>query len=174
VLTGTIMRQSDAMCTRHMATSDSAVDGQLEDLGWSGDVVGGALITVLGLLHLFGLQLGGWLGFVLLLGLWPMLGGAVAARVGRRRGGKDWGTASAVAGVFAGAAVTVVVFLTGVAGIWSGFITTAFGVTLWSTVFAVFVLFMLTWTVSSYTGGFVEQKLADAGQPADAAGADAE
>jgi hypothetical protein len=145
-----------------MATTDSAVDGQLENLGWSGDVVGGALITVLGLLHLFGLQLGGWLGFVLLLGVWPMLGGAVAARVGRRRGGKDWGTASAVAGVFGAAAVTVVMFLTGVAGVWSGFVTTAFGVTLWSTVFAVFVLFMLTWTVFSYAGGFVEQQVAGA------------
>jgi len=156
------------MLARHMATQDSAVDGQLANLGWSGDVVGGALITVLGLVHLFGLQLGGGLGFALLLGAWPMLGGAIAARVGRRRGGKDWGTASAVAGVFAGAVVTVVVFLTGVAGVWSGFITTSFGVTLWPTVFAVFVLFMLSWTVFSYAGGFVEQTLANAGQPADA------
>lgn len=153
------------MLARLMATTDSAVDGQLENLGWSGDVVGGALITVLGLVHLFGLQLGGGLGFALLLGVWPMLGGAVAARVARRRGSKDWGTASVVAGAFAAAVVTVVVFLTGVAGVWSGFLATAFGVTLWSTVFAVLVLLMLAWTVFGYVGGFVEQTLASAGEP---------
>ena len=64
----------------------------------SPDVVGAAVIVVLGLLHLFGLQVGGVVGFVVLLAGWPLVGGTVAARlspVGEER----------VAGTVAGALV---------------------------------------------------------------------
>ena len=57
-----------------MATSESSATDSLADRGWSGDVVGGAVTAVLGLIHVFGLQVGGAVGFLLLLVVWPMIG----------------------------------------------------------------------------------------------------
>lgn len=145
--------------------SESAVS--LTAGGWSGDVVGGLLASLLGVIHLFGLQLGGGIGFVLLLVGWPLVGGAVGARVERSRsGGRDWGTTSGLAGTFGALVVSLIVFLSGLSGVWSGFITTAFGNTFWPVVFAVLVVFTVSWTVFGYVGGYIEAQLAgDAGSP---------
>lgn len=129
--------------------------------GPSGDVVGGLILTVLGVLHVFGLGLGGALGFALLLVVWPLIAGAIAGRIERRRpNSRDWGTTSAVAGTFGAFATALIVILTGVAGMWSGFLTTTFGTDFAAVVFAVWVLLTLCWTVFSYAGGFVESRIA--------------
>lgn len=144
-----------------MATIESGTTDRLMERGWSGDVVGGAVTAVLGLLHVFGLQVGGAIGFLLLLVVWPLIGGGIGSRVERARDGRDWGTTSTLTGVFAALVTAVLVLLAGVAGAWPGFVTTNFGVTLWPVFFTVLVLFTLAWTVSGYAGGFVERQLAD-------------
>lgn len=144
-----------------MATQATDIVGGVRARELSGDVVGGAIVALLGLVHLFGLQFGGGLGFFLLLVVWPFLGGAIAARVERGRPtGRDWQTTSAVSGALGAVVTAVLVFLTGVAGVWSGFITTAFGSAFWAVVFAVLVLFTIAWTVFAYAGGFAESRIA--------------
>lgn len=143
-----------------MATTQSELMDRLSGQGWSGDLIGGAVTAVIGLVHVFGLQLGGTLGFLLLLVVWPVVGGAIGSRVERDRNGRDWGTTSALTGVFAALVVSLLVFLTGLASVWPGFITTTFGVTFWSVVFTVLVVFTICWTVFGYVGGFIEDQLA--------------
>ncbi|QCC47140.1 hypothetical protein [Halobellus limi] len=115
----------------------------------SPDVVGAAVITVLGLLHLFGLQVGGAVGFVVLLVGWPLVGGTVAARlspVGEER------VAGVVAGALAAITTTLLVFVVGLFGAWSGFITGTFGVTLWPVTFAMLALLTIAWSVFGLAG----------------------
>ncbi|WP_144903395.1 hypothetical protein [Halobellus captivus] len=115
----------------------------------SPDVVGGAVITVLGLLHLFGLQVGGVVGYVVLLVGWPLIGGTVAARlspVGEER------VAGVVAGAFAAITTALVVLVAGLFGAWSGFITGTFGVTLWPVVFGMLLVLTIAWSVFGLVG----------------------
>lgn len=122
--------------------------------GVRGDVVGGAVVAVLGLLHLFLLQVGGILGWLLLFVVWPLVGGAVAAFVEDRRTGSVDPTVGPLAGVFGSIVVSLLVLLTGLVGLWSGFIVTNIGVSLWPVFFAVLVSFTVLWTVFGYVGGY--------------------
>lgn len=117
------------------------------------DVVGGGVIAVLGLLHVFGLQLGGTVGFVALLVGWPLVGGSVASRLSARR--EDAQVDGAVAGTFGALLVTLVVFLTGLAGAWPSFVVTNVGVSLWPVTFAMLATLTISWTVFGYVGGYV-------------------
>lgn len=142
-----------------MGTKETAsVESGGNDL--SGDVVGGLILTAIGVIHVFGLGVGGALGFTLLLIVWPLIAGALASRVERGRpDGRDWGTTSAVAGAFGALATTLIVFLAGLAGLWFGFLTTAFGSDFWAVVFAVLIVVTISWTVFGYVGGFVETRI---------------
>lgn len=117
-------------------------------------MVGGAVMAILGLLHLFALQVGGFVGAVLLFLAWPVIGGAVATYVEDSRGGTPDLTVGAVSGVFGALVVSVVVFLTGLAGLWSNFIVANIGVSLWPVFFAVLVAFTILWTVFGFVGGY--------------------
>lgn len=123
---------------------------------WSPDVAGGAVVALLGLLHVFVLQVGGLGGFLALLVGWPLVGGVVAARLApaeaRLRG--------ALAGVFGALVVTLVVLLTGLVGLWSTFITANIGVSLWPVTFAVLLMLTVPWTVFGYTGGYLAERTA--------------
>lgn len=125
-----------------------------------GDVIGGGTVAVLGLFHLFVLGVGGWLGVALLVGLWPIAGGAAAAYVetGRRTGPLEPGLRGAVAGVFGAVATVVVVLVAGVAGLWTSFIQTTFGTELVPVTITLTVLFVVTWAAFGYVGGFAVRK----------------
>lgn len=119
------------------------------DLPASPDVLGGIVAALVGLLHVFVLQLGGLLGVALLLVVWPLIGGVVAGRLST---GEDRHVDGALAGVFGALVTTLVVLLTGFAGVWPQFVTTTFGVSLWPVTFAVLLLLTVTWTVFGYAG----------------------
>ncbi|WP_336025100.1 hypothetical protein [Halobellus salinisoli] len=122
------------------------------------DVVGAAVITVLGLLHLFGLQVGGVIGYLVLLIGWPLIGGTVAARlspVGDER------VAGTVAGAFAAITTTLIVFLIGLFGAWSGFIIGTFGVTLWPVTFGMLLVLTIAWSVFGLVGADLSVRLTD-------------
>lgn len=123
----------------------------------SGDIVGGVIIAVLGLMHLFLLGIGGMAGLMLLFFVWPIIGGAVAAYYDfaqRPERSRDLAITGGVSGVFAAVAVGVVVFLTGYFGSWTGFITDTFGVGLVTTTIGLSMLLIITWTVSAYVAGY--------------------
>lgn len=128
-------------------------NSETSSLPVTADVVGGAVIAVLGLAHLFGLQLAGTVGFAALLAGWPLVGGSVASRLSARAA--DAPVAGAVAGAFGAFTVALVVLLTGFAGAWSSFITTNVGVTLWPVTFATLATLAISWTVFGYVGGYV-------------------
>lgn len=122
--------------------------------GIRGDLVGGTVVAILGLLHLYLLQVGGVLGGLLLFVVWPLLGGAAATFVEDRRSGSVDPTVGPLAGVFGSLVVSLLVLLTGLVGSWSGFIVTNIGVSLWPVFFAVLVSFTILWTVFGYVGGY--------------------
>lgn len=122
------------------------------------DVAGGAVITLLTLLQVLAVSSGGALAFATLLVLWPLAGGAAAAFFSNRA--KDRAVDGAVAGVFAALTVTLLVLLSGFAGIWPGFVTANVGVTLWPVTFATLVATMLSWTVFGYLGGVLADNVA--------------
>lgn len=126
----------------------------------SGSVAGGVVLAVLGLLHVFVLQVSGLVGGLLLFVVWPLVGGAVAARLSEARTPPDESSLPGVlAGAYGAGVVSVVVLLAGVAGLWTPFIHGTFGVTLWAVVFTVFVVTAITWTVFGYAGGYLARRL---------------
>lgn len=120
----------------------------------SGDVIGATVGLVLGLLHLFVLQAGGT-ALVLLFVVWPLLGGMVGAYVEQtaRRPARDLPVVGVLSGVFGAFAMAILVFLTGLAGVWSGFITSTFGVGLLPVTMVALMVFTITWAVFGYLGG---------------------
>lgn len=124
----------------------------------SGPVVGGLVSTILALLHLFAVPVGGLAGLVLYLAVWPVLGAAVATAVEDRRN-RDASVAGILAGASGAIGIAVIVLLTGVAGLWSAFIHTTFGVALWPVVFAVLVVTTIGWAVFGWAGGYVTRQL---------------
>ncbi|WP_435126900.1 hypothetical protein [Halobaculum sp. D14] len=121
------------------------------------DVIGGGVVALLGLLHVFVLQVGDVVGFAVLLVGWPLVGGSVADRLstdeetGHLRG--------ALSGAFGALTVALVVLLTGLAGVWPTFITANIGVSVWPVTFAVLLMLLLSWTVFSYVGSHLAERL---------------
>jgi hypothetical protein len=136
------------------ATTQSGVRGT----GLSPDVGGGIVAAVLGLLHLFVLNVGGAVGILVLFVGWPLIGGTVAARlspVGDER------VAGVVAGVLGAIFATIVVFLAGIAGLWSSLITTTFGVALWPVTLGLLLMLLLTWSVFGLAGAELSVRVND-------------
>ncbi|MFP4591353.1 MAG: hypothetical protein ACLFM8_07830 [Halobacteriales archaeon] len=121
-------------------------------------VLGGLVSSILGLLHLFLLGVGGWLGIGLLFVVWPVLGGVVAA-VGIGGLTRERPLAAALSGTYGAAIVSVVVLVSGGLGFWSAFITRTFGVSLWSVFFTFALASIITWTVSGYVAGYAADRL---------------
>lgn len=116
-------------------------------------VVGGLVSALLGLLHLFLLGVGGWAGIGLLFVVWPIVGGIVAA-VGVGGLTRERPLAAALAGTYGAVILSAVVLVTGALGLWSSFITSAFGVSLWPVFFALALATLITWTVFGYVAGY--------------------
>lgn len=127
----------------------------------SGDVVGGVVLAFLGIIHLFVLQLSGIGGSVLLFAVWPLLGGAVGSFVEQsldRDPPQDLRLTAVLSGVF-GALITVaLILLTGLGGLWSGFIHTTFGVELLPVTLSALILLTISWAVLASIGGFVHRR----------------
>lgn len=129
----------------------------------SGDVVGGVVIAFLGVLHLFVLQLSGVGGFVLLLAVWALVGGAVGTFVEQSRDQKsaqDPRITAALSGVFGAVFTVALLFLTGLAGLWSGFIHTTFGNELLPVTLSALILLTISWTVLAFIGGSIYRRTA--------------
>lgn len=124
-------------------------------MGVRSDTIGGGVVAVLALLHLFLLQVGGFLGVLLLFAIWPLIGGAVASYLETASDGDSPITVGPVAGAFGAITVSVLVWLAGLGGMWSGFITTTFGVSLWPVSFAILVSFTVLWTVFGFVGSYL-------------------
>lgn len=123
--------------------------------GPSGDVIGGALLAGIGLLHLFVLQIGGWLGIGLLVVVWPLLGGVIGGTLAIRRDGETSPQlAGAITGVFGAVTTVVVTMLAGFAGLWNDFITTTFGTEIVPVAIAMTMILVITWTVFGFVGGY--------------------
>jgi|GEM_PF-5839446 len=123
----------------------------------SADIVGGAVIAVLGIVHLFAVQLGGFIGYAALLVGWPLIGGTVAARLavpGNER------VVGVLAGAFGALATGIVILFTGYLGMWSGFITSGFGVTLWPVTFGMLLMFLVAWSVFGLVGAEISVRYA--------------
>lgn len=129
-----------------------------EGLAVSADVAGGAVLALLGLLHVFGLQIGGTLGFLVLLFGWPLVAGTVAARLSRIVA--DRRVNGALAGTFGALVVTLVILLTGFVGAWPAFVTRNVGVSLWPVTLAVLAILTISWTVFGYVGSYLADRLA--------------
>ena len=119
-----------------------------------GYVLGGLTSVVLALLQLFVVSLTGVLATVLLVVVWPALGGGLAATVVAERG-DDPSLSGVLAGAYGALVLTLVVFLTGVAGVWTAGIHGTFGVALWPVTFATLVVTVIGWTVFGYAGGYL-------------------
>lgn len=139
-----------------MVTTHTDVDRPLGGQVGS-SVVGGLVAAVLGLLHLFVLGVGGWAGIGLLYVVWPIVGGIVAA-VGLGGLTRERPLAGALAGTYGALIVSVLVLLTGAAGLWSPFVTSTFGVSLWPVFFTVSLVTLVTWTVFGYVGGWATDR----------------
>lgn len=125
----------------------------------SADVIAGALLTLLGLAHLFVLEVGGMVGGALLLVVWPFIAGVVAAVVDPHFGhDNDPRLLGAIAGVFGAVAIVILILITGWLGLWSGFIFDTFGVDLATVTIGTAILFALTWTVFGFVGAFLASK----------------
>lgn len=128
------------------------------------DVIGGAVLMVLAVLHLFLLQVGGLVGVVLLLFVWPLVGGGVAAYLDHDRGpdlDRELTLTSTLAGVFGAVTVTAILLFTGIVGVWSGFIYRTFGSELISVTVSVFVLLTICWSVSGFVAGYAFRQTVD-------------
>lgn len=134
-----------------MATTQNASSTGGLPLPVRGRTIGGIVVALLSLIHLFVLQLGGVAGWLLLLVIWPLVGGIVAAylELGVTRP-SDLPIVGGIAG-FTGAIITVlVIFLTGLAGAWSSFIFDSFGVELAPVVIAFAMIFIICWSAFGY------------------------
>lgn len=137
-----------------MSTSQSTP----EVLPVPADVAGGAVIALLALLQIALVSTGGLIAFAVLLVVWPLLGGATAAYFSRRS--RDRAVDGAVAGTFAALTATLLVLLSGFAGVWPAFITANIGVSLWTVTFATMIGATISWTVFGFFGGALAQKYA--------------
>ena len=135
-----------------MVTTHTALDRPVGS-GVSSSLVGGVASAVLGLLHLYVLGVGGLAGTVLLFVVWPIVGGIVAA-VGVGGLTRERPLAAALAGAYGALAVSAVVLVTGALGLWSSYITSTFGVSLWPVFFALALVTLVTWTVFGYVAGY--------------------
>lgn len=126
-------------------------------LGITGDVIGGAILALLGLFHLFILEIDGIVGGILLLFIWPLLAGAFGTYLDSRgvSNGRDLRVVGPVVGVFGSVTTVIVLFLTGWAGLWSGFIYDTLGVDLVTVTFGAAILLTLMWTISAFIGGYL-------------------
>lgn len=134
-----------------MATTQNASSTGGLSLPVSGRTIGGIIVALLSLLHLFVIQLGGTAGWLLLLVIWPLIGGIVAAylEIGVTHP-RDLPIVGGVAGVL-GAIITVLVILvTGFFGLWSSFIFDSFGVDLAPVVISFAMVFVISWTAFGY------------------------
>lgn len=142
----------------------SATDGRWGNtLGFkpSGDIVGGVILAILGLLHLFVFQLAGVGGFVVLLLVWPLVGGAIGTFIGEtadRTPAQDPRITAALSGVFGSLITVALVFLTGLIGLWTAFIHTTFGTELLPVSLGVLILLTISWTVFAFIGGFIYRR----------------
>lgn len=126
-----------------------------------GDVVGAVLLALLGILHLFFLELGGTFGMVLLLIGWPLVGGVIGAYVDhtqRPEHSRDLPLTGAIVGAFAMVATVLVVFTAGVAGVWSNFIFNTFGVELLPVTLGMAIVFAIVWTVVGFIGALLARE----------------
>ena len=135
------------------ATQNASSTGGLE-LPVSGRMIGGILVAVLSLLHLFVIQLDGIAGWLLLLVIWPLIGGIVAAylELGVTRP-RDLPVVGGVAGVVGAILVSLVILVTGVLGAWSSFVFDSFGVDLAPVVISFAMIFIISWTAFGYIAG---------------------
>jgi len=122
--------------------------------GTSSSVVGGLVSLVLALIQLYFVSVGGLAGTLLLFVVWPLVGGIIAAA---GIGGlvREQPLAGALAGTYGALVTSLVVLLTGAAGLWSSYITTTFGVSLWPVFFATTLLTVISWTVFGYVAGYL-------------------
>lgn len=145
------------MASKNVTAAGSGLIGQVR-----GDVAGAVVLTLLGVLHLFLLELGGAIGTVLLLVVWPLVGGVVGAYVDhtqRPERSRDLPLTGAVVGAFAMVATVLVVFITGLAGVWSNFIFNTFGVELLPVTLGMAILFAIVWTVIGFLGGLLTREV---------------
>lgn len=142
-----------------MANTESTPVGQSTAIPASASAVGGAVTAILGLLHLFVAQVGGTLGALLLVVVWPLVGGAVAAYLSEPS--RQPRISGLLSGAYAGFVVGLVVLLAGVANLWTPFVTNAFGVAFWGVVFSAWLTFLVSWTVFGFTGGYVVERALD-------------
>lgn len=144
-----------------MSVTEESVSTRDAPLPVNGDVVGGGVLAVLALLHLFVLGIGGAVGALLLLVVWPLIGGAVGTYFNneyRPERERDLAVVGAVAGVFGTATIAIVLLLSGIAGLWPPFVFDFFGTQLAPVVIGATVLFALTWTVFGYVGGYATRE----------------
>ena len=139
-----------------MVTTHTQVD-RPTGLGMSSSVVGGVVSGALGLLHLYVFGVGGWAGIALMFVVWPLVGGILAA-VGVGGLVRERPLAGALAGTYGAVIVSVVVLLAGAAGLWSSFITSSVGVSLWPVFFATALVTIITWTVFGYVAGYATDR----------------
>lgn len=139
-----------------MVTTHTQRDRSAES-GVNSSVVGGLVSAVLGLLHLYVLGVGDLVGVALLFVVWPLVGGIVAA-VGVGGLVRERPLAGALAGTYGALVVSAVVLLTGAVGLWSSFITSSFGVSLWPVFFTVALVTLVAWTVFGYVGGYATNR----------------
>lgn len=129
--------------------------------GPNSDVIGGVVTAVLGLLHLFVLQIGGTVGVLLLFVAWPLVGGAVGAALDRDRHpnrDRELPLIGALSGVFGAVMMTLVTLVVGFVGLWSGFIYATFGSGLASVTITLTMVSVITWTVFGYVGGYTARQ----------------
>ncbi|MFB6131155.1 MAG: hypothetical protein ABEJ28_10085 [Salinigranum sp.] len=126
--------------------------------------IGGAVLAVLALLHLFVVQLGGAIGVSLLLVGWPLVGGGVAAALPSREA-RPPRMSGLLAGAYAGFVVGLVVLLSGWAGLWSPFVATTFGVEFWPVVFAAWLVFLVSWAVFGFVAGYAVERFGTSSSP---------
>lgn len=119
-----------------------------------GYVAGGLASVVLALLQLFVVSATGVVATVLLLVVWPVLGGAIASTIASNRS-HDPSLAGVLAGAYGALVLGLVVLLTGLAGVWTAGVHGTFGVSLWPVVFTVVVVTTVGWTVFGYAGGYL-------------------
>lgn len=136
-----------------MVTTRTEHDRSTAQGAVSSSLVGGLVAAVLALLDLYAVGIGGWAGIALMFVVWPIVGGILAA-VGVGGLVHERPLAGALAGAYGALIVALVVLVTGAAGLWSSFITTSFGVSLWPVFFAFTLVTIISWTVFGYVAGY--------------------
>lgn len=148
--------------TRNMGSTETATTEHQSGGGLSGDVVGGLITLILGMIHLYVLQMGGTVGLAVFFVVWPLIGGAVATVI-ERSSVRDWATVSTLAGVFGAIGISLLVLLTGFAGAWPPLVPRSFGASLWPVTFAVLIEVSIAWFVFGLVGGFITHRIVGTG-----------